>query len=597
AGGVQVGAAFIPTRYPVRDGWVILGPAFLASTGHFMNRLLEWAIDEGHGSPELMDEHWNSFAGRLSSGELGADAFEATDTALRSFFGTKTKSELLDAALEKKLLLAPVLDLDEVVESEQFADRSFPQLVERPDGRGVARFPGAFAKFGCKPISYRLPPPRIDEHGDEIRNEPTRRPYSTAAAVSAGREDGTGGNHAAKRLPLEGVKILDLFWILAGPGATRMLADYGASVIHVESMQHIDTLRVIQPFRFGQPHLETSSAYQSANVNKLDITLDLSTQQGQKIALELVQWADVVTESFAPGVIDHYGLGWKTLREIKPELIMISSCLMGQTGPWRDLTGFGNLAASVTGYQQLASWPERPPSGPFGAYTDFINVRYNALAILAALEYRDRTGKGQYIDESQSEAALHFLTPAYLDYTVNGRVPAAVGNYDADLFPHGVFPAVGDDQWVAIAIRNDREWDALCGAIGRPDWVGRKAAQSEGTAREHTETVIAQWTRSRAASIIESELQALGIPAHRALDTPGLFEDPQLQHRGHFIEVAHEIFPTTWVESTRLKLSETPARRPEQALHFGRDNREVLETLLGYTPAEIASFAADGILT
>ncbi len=597
AGGVQIGAAFIPTRYPIRDGWVILGPAFLASTGHFMNRLLSWAIAEGHGSSELMDEHWNSFAARLSAGELGADAFEATDAALRSFFVTKSKFELLDAALEKKLLLAPVLELDEVVDSEQFADRHFPESVERPDGRGSAKFPGAFAKFGRTPIAYRLPPPRIDEHGDEIRNEPIRRPAALAAPFAARHADERRNSQAPQRLPLEGVKILDLFWILAGPGATRMLADYGATVVHIESMQHIDTLRVIQPFRYGEPHLETSSAFQSANVNKLGVTLDLSKPEGRKIALELVQWADVVTESFAPEIIGQYGLDWKTLHELKPELIMISSCLMGQTGPWRDMTGFGNLAASLTGYQQLASWPDRPPSGPFGAYTDFISVRYNALAILAALEYRDRTGKGQYIDESQSEAALHFLTPAYLDYTVNGRVPVACGNHDADLFPHGVFPASGDDQWVGIAIRNDREWDALCGVVGRPDWVGRKAEQSQAAAREHTEAAISEWTRSQTASSIESRLQALGIPAHRALDTPSLFEDPQLQHREHFIEVAHEIFPTTWVESTRLKLSETPAQKPDRAIHFGRDNREVLENLLDYTPAEIAGLAAQGILT
>jgi len=596
AGGAQIGAAFLPSRYPVKDGWVILGPAFLASTGHFMNRLLGWAVAEGHGSPELLDEHWHSFAGRLVAGHLGHDAFDATDAALRSFFATKTKAELLEAAIDKKLLLAPVLDLDEVVDSRQFADRGFPQLVERPDDRGTAKFPGPFARFSRSPIEYRLPPPRIDEHGAAIRSEPTRSP----AGQTLGSPDRTRTRTtpaAENCRPLEGVKILDLFWILAGPGATRMLADYGATVVHVESMQHIDTLRVIQPFRFGQPHLETSSAFQCANVNKLGLTLDLARPEGRKIALELVQWADVVTESFAPDIIGQYGLDWKSLHEIKPELIMISSCLMGQTGPWRGLTGFGNLAASVTGFQQLASWPDRPPSGPFGAYTDFINVRYNAAAILAALEYRDRTGQGQYIDESQSEAAQHFLTPAYLDYTVNGRVPGAVGNHDGDLFPHGIFPASGEEQWVGIAIRDDREWDALCGAIGRTEWIGRKTAQSERGAREPTEQAISGWTRSRSAEQIESELQALGIPAHRALDTPALFDDPQLQHRGHFIEVSHEIFPTTWVESTRLRLSETPAREPDHAISFGCDNREVLETVLDYSPEQIADLASRGILS
>jgi crotonobetainyl-CoA:carnitine CoA-transferase CaiB-like acyl-CoA transferase len=576
-GGVQVGAAWLPTRYPAKDGWVVLGPAFLASTGHFMNRLLRLAVDDGHGDASLLEEDWGSFAGRLFAGQLGANAFDAADAALSGYLKSKTKDELIDLAVRDKLLLAPVLGLDDVFDSEQLADRDFERSIERPDGGGSARVPGPFAKFSATPVSYRLPPPRVDEHGAAIRAEPPRQPAATGATAS-------------RALPLEGVKILDLFWVLAGPGATRMLADYGASVVHVESMRHIDTLRVIQPFRFGQPHAETSSAFQSANCSKLGITLDLAQTRAREIALELVQWADVVTESFAPGVIDQYGLGWETLRAVKPDLIMISSCLMGQSGPWRDLTGFGNLAASVTGFQQLASWPDRPPAGPFGAYTDFINVRYNAAAILAALDHRDRTGEGQYIDESQCEGALHFLAPAILDYSVNGRAPQAAGNFDADLSPHGIYPTAGEDAWIAIAVRSDAEWRALCGVMERSDLIEQRCE------REHVDNAIGNWTKPRDGSQLEAALQAAGIPAHRALDTPALFECEQLQHRGHFIEVEHEIFPTTFVESSRLLLSDTPARVPKRALNFGRDNREVLERLLGYSPEQIAELAAQGVL-
>lgn len=577
AGGVRVGKAFLPTRYPVRDGWVVLGPAFLPTTGHFMVRLLEWATSEGHGEPALVREDWNSFALRLVGGELDGDAFEATDAALRSFFATKTKAELLQAAVDQKLLLAPVLELDEVVEGAQLSAREFNVSMERPAGAGSARFPGPFARFGAAAIRYRRRPPRIDEHGAELRAEARRTP----AVPRAGRSD---------RLPLEGVKILDLFWVLAGPGATRMLADYGAHVVHVESTQRLDTLRVIQPFQFSHPHPESAAGFQSANVNKLGITLDLANPEGRDVALDLVRWADVVTESFAPGVIDRYGLGYARLREIKSDVIMISSCLMGQSGPWRDLTGFGNLAASATAFQQLASWPGRPPSGPYGAYTDFISVRYNAIAILAALDHRDRTGQGQHIDQSQAESALHFLAPAYLDYTVNGTVPTAVGNHDAGCFPHGVFPARGENRWLAIAIPDDRSWRTLCEVIGRGDLVESRDRRDEVNA------AISAWTVERDAADAEALLQARGLPAHVALDTPGLYADPQLQHREHFIEVEHEIFPTTWVESTRLRLSEAPARRPKRALYFGRDNREVLEGLLGYTPERIAGLAERGVL-
>jgi crotonobetainyl-CoA:carnitine CoA-transferase CaiB-like acyl-CoA transferase len=582
AGGTQVGAAFLRTRYRIRDGWVTLGPGVLASTGHFMKRLLEWALEEGFGDQALVDEDWHSFAARLVTGELGEDAYDATDAVLTAFFANRSKAELIGVAVERKLLLTPILGLDEVIDSQQMAQREFVVSVERPDGAGDARVPGPFAKFGASPIRYTLPPPRLDEHGSEIRREAPRTPAPCGPGHSP---------RAAAALPLEGVKILDLFWILAGPGATRMLADYGAEVVHVESTGHIDTLRVIQPFRFSQPHVEGSSAFQSANANKLGMTIDLSKPEGREIVLELAGWADVVTESFAPGVIDHYGLGWKTLRDVNPDLIMISSCLMGQTGPWRDLTGFGNLAASVTGFQQLASWPGRPTAGPFGAYTDFINVRYNALAILAALEHRDRTGEGQYIDESQCEAALHFLGPAFLDYTVNGRAPEPVGNDDPQMAPHGIFPAAGDEQWVAIAVRDNRQWTALCEAIGQRGLVGER----ENSA--HVERAIAEWTRQRGVSEIESTLQALGIPAHHAIDTTSMFEDPQLQHRGHFVEIAHEIFPTTFVESSRLILSDAPARVPESAIHFGRDNRDVLERILRYPPERIAELAEQGVLS
>jgi crotonobetainyl-CoA:carnitine CoA-transferase CaiB-like acyl-CoA transferase len=269
---------------------------------------------------------------------------------------------------------------------------------------------------------------------------------------------------------------------------------------------------------------------------------------------------------------------------------MISSCLMGQSGPWRDFTGFGNLAASVTGFQSLASWPDTAPPGPYGAYTDFIALRYNAVAILAALEHRARTGEGQYIDQSQAEAALQFLAPAFLDYTVNGRVQAARGNADGELAPHGVYRCAGDDRWVAIAVQSDAGWHALCAQMGRPDLA---ASPRHGA---HADEAIEAWTRELEPEAVEEALQAAGVAAHAVLDTAGLARCPQLAHREHFIEIGCDIYQTTAVESSRLRLSASPARRPERALCFGRDNRYVLETLLGRSAEEIAGLAASGVL-
>jgi len=577
AGGVQVGSAFLSTRYALRDGWVILGPAFLPSTGHFMKRLLSLVAEEGYADPQLAEQEWGSFGMRLLSGELSGDAYDETNAALTAFFASKTKKEMMEVAVARKLLLAPVLGLDEIIDSEQLADRGFVVEHELGELGEVVRYPGAFARFAETPIERGRPPPRIDEHGGELRAETPRQPAPS-------------GDEPTGRAPLEGVKILDLFWVLAGPCGTRMLADYGATVIRIESMRHLDTLRVISPWQFSHPHPEGAGGFQSANANKLGVTLDIASDEGREIVLGLVRWADVVTESFAPGVMAAYGLSWDALRDVKSDLIMISSCLMGQSGPWRNFAGFGNLAASVTGFQQLASWPGRPPSGPFGAYTDFVGARANALAILAALEVRERTGRGQYIDQSQAEAGLHFIAPAFLDYTVNGRAQGAVGNVDDEHAPHGVFPAAGDDQWVAIAVRDDAQWRALCELIDRRDLEGRRHEN------DVVEQAIGAWTSAREATEAATELQARGIPAHAVSDTPALHRDPQMAERGHYIEIPHEIYQTTTIESTRLRFSRSQALVPESALSFGRDNREVLESILGYSPEQIADLAARGIL-
>jgi benzylsuccinate CoA-transferase BbsF subunit len=217
-------------------------------------------------------------------------------------------------------------------------------------------------------------------------------------------------------------------------------------------------------------------------------------------------------------------------------------------------------------------------------------VRYNALAILAALEHRARTGEGQYIDMAQGEAALHFLAPELLDYAAHGRVPGPSGNGDRELSPHGIFACAGEDAWVAIAARHEEDWRALCAAIGREDLIPRRAE------RELVDAALGEWTRARTPAEVETALQAVDVPAHAVLDMPGVFACPQLQHRGHFVEIPHEIFGTTTIESSRLRFSRARARTPESSLGFGRDNRTVLESILGYSPERIAELEAKGVL-
>ena len=211
-------------------------------------------------------------------------------------------------------------------------------------------------------------------------------------------------------LPLSDVKVVDLMWALAGPTATRVMADYGATVVRVESTRHFDGARTVGPFVKGQAGGENSGLFHNMNAGKLMITLDLATEAGRGVFLDLVRWADVVTEAFSPKVMHALGLDYDSLCKVKPDLIMLSTCLMGQSGPLSRFAGFGNMAAALSGFYRLTGWPDRPPAGPFSAYTDYVAPRFNAASVLAALEYRRRTGQGQYIDVAQAEAALHFRT-------------------------------------------------------------------------------------------------------------------------------------------------------------------------------------------
>lgn len=588
SGLVNLGKLAMRTRYETRDGWVVLGPGFLPSTGPFLTRLAQWAHAEGLCDASYVAEEWGSFGIRMLLGQLEPDFYAPFDAALERLFAARTNLEILREAVTRKLLVAPALGLGDLDSLAHFKERGSFVPVEHPHLEVTPRYPGPFARFGASPIRYSAPPPRVGEHTAEILAE---RREPRAQSLPAGAPSG---------LPLAGVKVLDFFWVLAGPAASRTLADFGATVVHVESTRHVDTIRAIPPWYGGVPNPEGSGSMQGANAGKLCVTLDLANPASRPVVEALVRWADVVTESFAPGVIARAGLDYASLCKLRPDVILCSSALMGQSGDLRDFAGFGNLAAAVTGFQQLAGWPDRPPVGPAGAYTDYIAARYNALAILAALEHRERTGQGQWIDQSQAEAAFHFLSPAWLDWTLNGRAVTPMGNDDAELCPHGVFPCAGDDRWLAVAVRDAADWRALCGVLGRADWASDSRlvdASVRRVRRAELDAALARWTSARTAGDAERALQSAGVPAHEVLDMPGLYADPQLRHRGHYVAIEHPTHGTVATEAARFRLSRTPARVPARAVAFGCDNRHVLSDLLGLSAERIAELQAAGALT
>ena len=403
----------------------------------------------------------------------------------------------------------------------------------------------------------------------------------------------------AEELPLADVKVLDFMWVMAGPTATRRLADYGATVVRVESTKRIDTSRTLPPFYGGGPGPENSGRFHSWNAGKLGITLDLKQKSGRAVALDLIRWADVVTESFSPKAMRAFGLDYESIRQVKPEIIMLSTCLMGQSGPLSKFAGFGSLATAISGFYDITGWPDRPPAGPFGAYTDTVAPRLMVAAVLAALDHQRRTGQGQYIDLSQAEASLLFLGPALLDYAVNGRVHERAGNRDPEMAPHGVYPAAGTERWVAIAVESDEQWRAFCDVIARRELSTdeRFSTTEERLAhQDELDAIVAEWTQDREAQEVETALQARGIPAGVVQRSDELLTDPQLVHRDHFLQVEHPMHGTVTVEGSQFKLSRTPARMERAGPTLGGDNQHILETLLGYSSERMAELVAAGVL-
>ncbi len=591
AGGTRMGDIRLQLTYPAKDGHVSITHFFGSTIGPMTRRLMEFVHESGFCDRKTLDKDWEAYGELLLTGQEPIEEFERVKQTVAACTRSKTKAELLQAALDRSLLLAPITTIKDVLESEQLASRGYPQTLETPDGRR-ATWPGPFARFPAKPIRYRLGPPRLDEHAAEIRAEVRNAP-------AAGRDPSIAAGEPGEDRPLAGVKILDFMWALAGPGATRTLADCGATVIRIESTSRLDVCRTLSPWLNGEVGPENSAIFHSTNAGKRMFTLDPNTPEGHEVVLDLVRWADVVTESFSPRGMKGFGLDYETLRGVNPDLIMLSTCLMGQTGPLARFAGFGNLAAAISGFHELTGWPDRDPAGPFSAYTDYIAPRYNAIAVLAALEHRRRTREGQYIDLSQTESALHFLAPAMLEYSVNGNIPSRVGNQDTEMAPHGVYACAGEDCWVAVACRDDADWRALCALVGERALADDARFASGASRLEHTtevDAVVASFTEKLPMHEAERQLQEAGVPAGAVQNSPELCEDEQLALRGHFVELPHPTQGKTVVEGTRFILSRSPVGPRGAAPTFGADNDWVLGEVLGYDDDKIAEIVIAGAL-
>jgi len=381
---------------------------------------------------------------------------------------------------------------------------------------------------------------------------------------------------------LNNIRILDFSWVLAGPYATRILADFGAEVIKV------------QPLLQEEEDSFARGYYNTWNRNKLGITLNLNKPQGVALAKRLVSISDAVVENFTPRVMANWGLDYPDLKKLKPDLIMLGMSTMGQTGPWRDYVGFGPTVQAFSGITHLTSFPGKPPVGLGYSYADHVAGLMAVLALLGAMEYRQRTGEGQYIDVSQVEAMSGLLGNAILDYTVNGREVEPVGNSSTRAAPHGVYRCRGNDRWCAIAVLGDEEWEGFCRALGKLPWTkDERFATLSGRLEnaDELDRLVEGWAREHTAEEVMTLLQGQGVAAGVVQDATDLANDPQLKARRFFIELDKTVSDTN-----PIRLSDTPAGYIRAAPVIGQDNDYVYKQLLGMGKDEVAELKEQGII-
>jgi len=399
----------------------------------------------------------------------------------------------------------------------------------------------------------------------------------------------------------EGVKVAEFAWAIVGPCSSRYLADHGATVVKIESHNRLDTLRATSPYSGNVPHVDGSMCYGRYNANKYCVSIDLNHPNGQKLALKLIMWADIVTESFSPDVMRKWGLDYDSVRKLKPDIIYLSSSMQGRGGPHASYAGYGQNACPLCGFSEVSGWQDRIPAAPHGAYTDFICPRFNATALIAALDYRRRSGKGQWLEQSQFETALHFFSPPVMDYMVNGRIMHRQGNRLFSAAPHGVFPCQGDDSWVAITVFTDEDWQALCNATGNPEWTKKTEFSTLAQRKQNEdelERLVTSWTMNRTAYQVESILQSAGVAANIVEKSSDVYDDAQLKCRDYFVRLPHPVMGKQAFEpQAGFILSKTPREVTRPAPCLGEHNQYVFTELLGMSDDEVADHIIDGSIT
>ena len=579
-------AMAVPLRHACADGYVIVVPRGPNGAG-----LTPWLIEDGIVDPSWADEDWATFDTRIIDGEPTAISHQDLIDAMDRLCLNYTKRELLQRGLELGVTIAPVNNVADLLAFEQLEARAFwrrlvvdPADLDGPDAESV-RMPGAF----------------FTVNGERPRSEPTALGVPLEPPVSFDRpfrpRPTAGGTPPA--LPFEGLKVADFSWIGVGPITAKNLADHGATVVRVESANRIDGLRMQPPFKDDESGPNRSNFFGTFNTSKQSLAIDLKNEGGLRVARRLVDWADVVIDSWTPGAMDRLGLGPDEIRRTNPDVITVTTSLLGGGGPFSAMAGFGYHAAAIAGFFDLVGWADLPPDGPWLAYTDTIGPRFIASALLAAIDRRGRTGEGCHIEAAQLEIALQLLSPELLHHEFDGAVAGRIGNRSPEMAPQGIYRCQGDDCWVAISVTDDEAWLRFRQALGDPGWARGAMLDSLGgrlANHDAIDTAIEAWTSRHTEDEVEDRLRQVAIPAAKVQRSQDLLADPQFAHRGFYHRLEHaEVGPIPYAgHSYRIEGYRHGPRTAAPTL--GQHTFEVLTELLGFDVDEVAEIAVTGCL-
>lgn len=569
AGGPLPQSLETPSIEPTKDGYV----GFNTNTRQMFSDFLLMI-----GRPDLQsDEDLAQVGGRMAR-------WDEWNEIIHGFTTQHTTDEIVEQASLLRIPVAPVCNGDTVRSHVQLAARG----VFRTDPTGAFTHPRPSYRLNDNDPAPQRPAPKLGEHTGQIEARKPERPAPTGAST----------------LPLAGLRVLDMTAWWAGPSAANMMASLGAEVIHVEACKRPDGMRMVGGMLAGkfEKWWEASSFFLASNTNKSGIAIDLTSEEGKQRILELIGHCDAIVENFTPRVMDNFGLSWDVIQKTNPRCIMVRMPAFGLSGPWRDNTGFAQTMEQMTGLAWMTGHKDDQPRIQRGP-CDPLAGMHGTFAFLVALAERERTGKGVHVEATMVEGALNVASEQLIEFTAYGNLMERDGNRCAEAAPQGLYPcagsAPGTEQWLALSVRSDAEWQALVALLGAPEWAkadalrtaaGRRAAQDE------IDAALRPWFASRDREKTVAELLAAGVPAGVVADPRAARENPQMAARGFFEKVVHPVIGELDVPGLPFRYASVERWLRNAAPTLGQHNREVLGRIVGLDDETLDQLEASGVI-